>query len=95
MTYNTIITHSVFGKKEVKIWSTSKQSFNKYFSKTLEMYNLLMNPEMDIVLSPIEHIEIVRETIKFYFQSKVTDKLIDYMIFNHRVICNDKIIIIT
>lgn len=95
MPYNTIIKNPVFGEQQVKIWATSIQSFNKYFSKTLERYNLLMNPELEIVLSPIEHIEIVRKTIKFYFQLKVTDKIYDCLISKHRIICNGKIIIVT
>ena len=54
-----------------------------------------MNPELEIVLSPIEHVEIVRKTIKFYFQLKVTDKIYDCLISKHRIICNGKIIIVT
>lgn len=89
MTYSTVIKNPLFGNQEVRIWSTSKRSFNKYFSKTLEMYKLLENTELDINLSPIEHIEIIRSTIKFYFQSNVSECIYDFMTAKHRIICNN------
>ncbi len=74
MSYITRIKHPIFGNEEVKYWATSKQSYNKYFDKSLEAYNSLMNPDLDITISKIDHIEIVRSEIKFFFTSKVSEK---------------------
>lgn len=72
MSYSRKIKHPVFGNEEINVWATSKQSYNKYFDKFLEAYNCLMNPDLDINLSKIEHIEIVRSEIKFFFTSVVS-----------------------
>ena len=90
MAYTIIITEPIFGKNEIKIWASSKQSYNKYFSKVKEMYNFIMNSEFDISIKPIEHIEIIRANIKFYFKSNITTSLHDYILlvpgdFDHSV----------
>ena len=74
MTYTTKIKNPVFGTDEIKYWATSKQSFNKYFEKSLEAYNALMDPIFDITISKIDHIEIVRSKIKLFFKSIVSKK---------------------
>ena len=92
MAYTIIITEPIFGKNEIKIWASSKQSYNTYFSKVKEMYNFIMNSEFDISIKPIEHIEIIRANIKFYFKSNITTSLHDYIFSNHRIICCENII---
>ena len=74
MSYITKVKHPIFGKEEIKYWATSKQSYNKYFDKSIEAYNCLMNPDLDITISKIDHIEIVRAEIKFFFTSVVSKK---------------------
>lgn len=85
----------VFGNDEVKIWSTSKQNYDKYLSKTKELYNLLANSDIDIKLSSIDHIEIVRSNIKFYFTSTITEKVCDYYLNSHRFIFINNMVSIT
>lgn len=74
MSYITKIKHPIFGNEEIKYWATSKQSYNKYFDKSIEAYNCLLNPDLDITISKIDHIEIVRSEIKFFFTSSVSKK---------------------
>ncbi len=74
MTYSTKIRHPVFGNEEIKIWASSKQSYNKYFDKSLTAYNTLMNPDLDITISKIDHIEIVQSEIRIFFTSAVSKK---------------------
>ncbi len=74
MSFSTIVKHPVFGNKEIKYWASSKQSYNKYFDKSLEAYNCLINPDLDLTISKIDHIEIVQSKIKFLFTSVVSKK---------------------
>ncbi|WP_443737879.1 hypothetical protein [Treponema sp.] len=75
---NKKIYDPVFCNDEIKIWATSKQSFDKYLSKAKKCYNLLNTLDLNIKLSPINHIEIVRANIRFYLCSNVTEKVLDY-----------------
>lgn len=95
MTFEKIVYDPVFGNNEVKIWATSKQSFNKYYTKAKELFNLLMHPDLDISLSPVDHIEIIRSNIKFYFCLNVTETTLDYQFAGHRIICIRNVISIT
>ena len=83
MSYITKIKHPIFGNEEVKYWSTSMQSYNKYFDKSIEAYNALMNPDLDITISKIDHIEIVRSEIKFFFTSEVSNKNVYQFSYNN------------
>ena len=95
MTFEQKIYDPVFGNDEIKIWATSKQSFDKYLSKAKKCYNLLNTLDLNIKLSPINHIEIVRANIRFYLCSNVTEKVLDYQLCNHRIICRKNVVSIT
>lgn len=96
MSYSTIVKHPIFGDEEIKYWATSKQSYNKYFDKSLEAYNALMDPDLDIIISKINHIEIVRSEIKIFFTSEVSKKNVYQFSYNnlHFTCINKQIFVI-
>lgn len=87
MSFVQKVNDSIFGNREIKIWATSKQSFDKYYPKLKDLFNILMSPDLDINLSPIDHIEIIRSNIKIYFCTNITESIRDYQFANHRIIC--------
>jgi len=73
MPYSIIDNDPVWmNPKPVKIWATSKISYNRYIDDAKLRYNLLCSCEIkDIQLSDIDHIEIIRDKVDYYFSKKV------------------------
>ncbi|MFP3043580.1 hypothetical protein LQZ19_17325 [Treponema primitia] len=74
MTYSVVDYDPVWGmgSKPVKIWATSKIAFNRYIDDIKIRYNNLCGYNIkNIHLSDIDHIEIVRDQVDYYFKEKV------------------------
>jgi hypothetical protein len=75
MTYSIIDYDPVWcmGKKPVKIWATSKITYNRYIDDVKFRYNVLCGCDISgIHLSEIDHIEIVRDQADYYFKENVS-----------------------
>jgi hypothetical protein len=74
MTYSITDYDPVWGmgSKPVKIWATSKVTFNRYIDDVKLRYNILCGCDIEnIHLSDIDHIEIIRDEAVYYFKEKV------------------------
>jgi hypothetical protein len=76
-------------KNPVKIWATSKTSFNRYIDDTKYRYYLLLCYESPIKLSKIDHIEIVRDEARFYFKEKFSKNVNQFYIDNNMYFYNE------
>jgi hypothetical protein len=56
----------------VRIWATSKISFNRYVNDAKLRFNLLFSCDCPIYISKIDHVEIVRNEARYYFKEKVS-----------------------
>jgi hypothetical protein len=74
MTFSTSDTDPVWcsGSKHVKIWATSKITYNRYIDDVKFRYNILCGCNIkNLHLSDLDHIEIVRDQVDYYFKEKV------------------------
>lgn len=61
--------------KPVKIWATSKRTYNAKINFAKSDYNYLCSSEIPINLSEIDYVEITPKCIRFYFKIEVADKV--------------------
>ena len=59
--------------KPIRIWATSKISYNRYIEDAKIRFNLLCGPDIQINISEIDHIEIVRNEAIYYFKKPVSN----------------------
>jgi hypothetical protein len=58
-------------KKPVKVWATSKVTFNRYISDTKVRYNILLSLESNLHFSELDHVDIVRDEARYHFMETV------------------------
>jgi hypothetical protein len=56
----------------VKVWATSKISFNRYINDTKYRYNLLLSLKSKLKFSDLDHVQIERDLAKYFFKEDVS-----------------------
>lgn len=57
--------------KPIKVWATSTISYKRYIDDAKFRFNLLCGPDINLTISEIDHVEIVRNVAKYYFKKQV------------------------
>ena len=60
-------------KHLIKIWATSKVSLNRYLSDAKSRFNHFWASERGVNYSPLEHVEIVRNEARYFFEQQVSE----------------------
>jgi len=58
-------------KKPVKVWATSKVSFNRYINDTKLRYYILLSLDCNLHFSELLRVEIVRDEARYFFKENV------------------------
>lgn len=61
--------------KPVKVWATSKRTYNAKIDIAKSDYNYLCSSEIPINLPEIDYVELSPKCIRFYFNVDVADKV--------------------
>jgi hypothetical protein len=59
-------------KHPVKVWATSKISFNRYINDAKYRYNLLLSLEVNLKFSNLDRVQIERDLAKYFFKEEVS-----------------------
>jgi hypothetical protein len=78
--------------KPIKVWATSKISYNRYIDDAKIRFNLLCGPDIPLTISEIDHIEIVRNEAKYYFKKPVSNNPGQFLINEQFYVYCDKCI---
>jgi len=62
-------------KKPVKVWATSKISFNRYIDNTKLRYSILLSLDSNLYFSELDRVEIVRDEARYYFKENVNKNI--------------------
>lgn len=65
----------LFHNKPVKVWATSKRTYNAKIDIAKYDYNYLCSSEIPINLPEIDYVEITPKYIRFHFKIDVADEV--------------------
>ena len=60
-------------KQPVKVWATSKISFNRYINDAKYRYNLLLSLDSNLHFSNLERVQIEKNSARYFFKEKVSN----------------------
>jgi hypothetical protein len=59
-------------KNPIKVWATSKTSYNRYINNAKYRYNLLISLDTNLNISNLVRIQIERDLVKYFFDENVS-----------------------